>query len=419
MEMPMNKRSFLIIASIALSIGLVFSLGAETGLKPRLSVVTGIEAGQNGGSAFGAENAQTVLAMITAYAIETQAYEVIGTADREAAIKELEFSLSQLAEDANQLRLGKTLAAQRLLSARCGKAGDYFVVQLSLVDVETGAALGGSLGKYRNIGTLLESLRSLVNDCLGLQDAQGQGQLRFITVRNSTEFLNALGSDRVVTLMPGTYDLSQKSDVRTANLTWKDNYDGFYPIVKSVSNLTLRGSGEVEILIAPSYGWVLEFQTSQNLRFQGIRFAHRKPGYCMGGVLRFELCDGIEISDCVLDGSGTYGIELSNGRNLTMNRSRIQNCSYGIMQLFNSNDALFLECEFSKNREFDLIELQGSSNIDFSSCDIHDNSGSALIQSDEASYSVVFTKCKIYKNNLGAAIDTKGRVRFAQCEIGK
>lgn len=404
--------------SLASLIALVAAsaLFAEAAQKPRLSVVAGLEAsGQNGATAFGTENAQTVLAMVSAYAADTGSFLVISSADREAAMKELEFSFSQLAEGANQLKLGKLLAAQRILSARCGRAGDWYVVQLSLVDVETGAVLGNALGKYRNLGTLLESLRSLVNTCLGILPQDEDGKVRFITVRNSTEFLSALGSDRVITLEPGTYDLSDKSDVKSPFLGWKDNYDGFYPVIKSANNLTIRSAqaGAAKIVIAPAYGWILEFQTSRGLRFQGIEFVHKKPGYCLGGVLRFELCDGVEIFDCSLDGSGTYGLELSGSRNFSMDRSRIRNCTYGIMQFFDSSDAFFKDCDFSNNREFDLIALQNSSNVDFSACDIHGNWGDTLVSADGASYGIAFTDCRIYANQVKRIADNKERVRFS------
>jgi hypothetical protein len=403
------------VASIALLSVLV--LGAEPIRKPRLSVVAGLEGGEAGVSAFGAENARTVLSMINAYAIDSEAFTVIGTSDREAAMAELEFSLSSMADDANQLRLGRMLAAESILSARCGKAGDYYVVQLTLVDVQSGAVQGNALGKYRNLGTLLESLRSLVGECIGAEDRDGQGRLRFITVRNAVEFLSALGSDRVITLEPGTYDLSNKSEIKHANLTWKNDFDGFYPIVKSVSDLTIRSSGGARVVIAPSYGWVMEFQTSRGLRFQGVEFVHTKPGYCLGGVLRFELCEGVEIFDCSLDGSGTYGLELSGSRNFSMEKSRIRNCTYGIMQLFRSSDAEFKGSEFTNNGEFDLISLVNSSNVDFSGCSILDNRGDSLVSADGASYGVVFTDCRILGNRVKRISDNQNGVAFVGCTI--
>jgi hypothetical protein len=396
---------------------LVPALCAQNSAKPRLSVVAGIEAvpDQDGSSAFGAENLQAVLSMVTAYAAESGAYELVAAADREAAIAELEFSLSQLAEGSNQLRLGKMLSAQRVLSARCSKAAEYLVVQLSLVDVETGMTLGSSLGRYRNLGTLLDSLRSLTLGCLGIRDRGEEGQLRFISVRNSTELLGAIGSNRVITLQPGSYDLSQKNDIRHANLAWKDNYDGFYPIVKSVENLTIQASGDAEILISPSYGWVFEFQTSRNLRFRGIRFAHRKPGYCLGGVLRFELCEGIEITECSLDGSGTYGLELDRSRGLSMEASAITNCTYGIMQVNDSSDLRFSGCSFTDNREFDLIAFSGSSNADFADCEIAGNSGSSLLSVDGSSFNIGFERCRIADNEAPRDFLQLKGVRFRDC----
>src|SRR4030042_2997679 len=115
---------------------------------------------------FGREAADAVLSVVTAHAAETGVYKVITAAEREKAIKELEFSMSDLADTKSQLRVGKLLSAARILSARCSRAGDYLVVQLSLVDVQTGSITGNALGKYRNLGTLLESARELTAQCL-------------------------------------------------------------------------------------------------------------------------------------------------------------------------------------------------------------------------------------------------------------
>ncbi len=274
---------------------------------------------------FGREAADAVLSVVTAHAAETGVYKVITAAEREKAIKELEFSMSDLADTKSQLRVGKLLSAARILSARCSRAGDYLVVQLSLVDVQTGSITGNALGKYRNLGTLLESARELTAQCLGIETGvRDESRVRFVTVANATELLRELRSNTVVTLRPGVYNLSRKNDVTHANLSWNNNYDGFYPVVKSVTNLTLKSEGDAQIVIDPAYGWVLEFQTSQNLRFERLRFAHTKPGFCLGGVLTFSLCENVQITGCDLEGSGTYGMALDRTFNVTMNGGGIR-----------------------------------------------------------------------------------------------
>lgn len=377
--------------------------------QPVLSVIVSAE------PAFGPENAAAVSSIVTAHVSEIGTYRIVSAAEREAAFKELEFSMSDMADKESQLRVGKLLAAKEILSARCSKAGDYLVLQLSLLDVQTGTVKKSVLGKYRNLGTLLESTRSLVADCFGLDGSREKEGIRFITVTNSTELLHALKSNTVVTLKAGTYDLSEKNDVKHANLSWYDMFDGFYPIIKSVNNLTLRSEGDAEIVIKPSYGWVIDFQTCQNLRFERIRFSHIKPGFCIGGVLRFQLCENVEITGCTLDGSGTYGVELTQTSNFTMSQSRIQNCTYGIAQLYNSQNILFIDSVLTQNQEYTMIDIQNTSNVDFIDCEITRNTGSSLVFVDSSSYSVVFTRTRIANNSVNELFNDRKKIRLEQC----
>ncbi|RPJ07241.1 MAG: hypothetical protein EHM28_07835 [Spirochaetaceae bacterium] len=378
---------------------------------PVLSVIVSAD------GSFGADNATAVLSIITAHVTETGLYRVVSAAQREAAIRELAFSLSDLADAERQLRVGKLLAASLILSAQCSKAGDYQVVQLSLVDVQTGSVVKSALGKYRNLGTLLESARSLVAECLGIAAAKDESGIRFVTVKNSTELLRELKSNTVITLAPGIYNLTGKNDIVHGNLAWEDMYDGFSPVVKSISNLTLKSNGDASVVIDPAYGWVMEFRTGQNIRLERIVFSHTKPGNCAGGVLRFQLCENVDISDCRLDGSGTYGLGLDRTYNLTMNHSVIQNCTYGIMQSDGSRDLLFVDSVFSRNREFTMIEFFNTSNVTFINCVISGNIGQGLVSADTSSFSIVFQRTRFEGNRVGTLFNDRQRIKLEECVV--
>ena len=366
--------------------------------------------------AFGRENADAVLSVVTAHVADTGAYRVITAAEREKAVNELEFSQSDLADPQSQLRVGKLLSAARILSIRCSRAGDYLVVQLSMVDVQSGAISGNALGKYRNLGTLLESARALTAQCLGTgMDEREDGRVRFITVTNATELLRELRSNTVVTLAPGVYNLSRRNDVTHANLSWNDNADGFFPVVKSVTNLTLRSEGDASIVIDPAYGWLFDFQTCRDLRFERLRLAHTTPGFCSGGVLSFSICENIEITGCDLEGSGTYGLVLDRTFNLTMNGGGIRRCTYGAVQLNNSRDVLFIDAAIEENREYSIIGIQKTANVDFIQCVIASNTGSELLWTDSSSYSLNFTRCRFTRNRTKDDVRRNAQARFTDC----
>ncbi|HEQ71762.1 MAG TPA: right-handed parallel beta-helix repeat-containing protein [Spirochaetia bacterium] len=270
---------------------------------------------------FGPENASAVLSVVSATAAETGAFRVVTAAEREAAIRELEFSLSDLA---------------------------------------------------------------------------------------------ALRSNTVVTLTPGTYDLSNRNDVRQPHLSWNDHFDGFYPVITSVSNLTLRGEHDVKIVIHPRYGWIMEFQTGRDIRIENIRFVHTTPGFCLGGVLRFELCKNVSLQNIELEGSGTYGLELTRTNNVTVSGSTVRNCTYGIMECHDSRDILFLDSVFTNNGEFTLIEINHTSNINFIQCEMTDNWGDTLVSADTSSFSIVFTRCTFARNQVHTQFHDRERLRFEE-----
>ena len=70
---------------------------------------------------------------------------------------------------------------------------------------------------------------------------------------------------------------------------------------------------------------------------------------------------------------GIEGITAEYVNNLKCNNSVIRGCSYSIMTLSNCWEFEFNECEFSDNKEFDLINLSECKNVIFSKCNITNN----------------------------------------------
>ena len=86
-----------------------------------------------------------------------------------------------------------------------------------------------------------------------------------IEVRTVDEFLSAIGSDRVIRLMEGEYNLTQAVSYGQSATGefwyWEDGYDGFQLRIFGVQNLSILGSNaEVcNIVTAPRYANVLSW----------------------------------------------------------------------------------------------------------------------------------------------------------------
>lgn len=117
----------------------------------------------------------------------------------------------------------------------------------------------------------------------------------------------------------------------------------------------------------------MSFSNSTNIDFENIIFGHTESGYCTGGVLSFEECNNINISNCSLFGSGTVGIYTFNCNNVLIEKSDIYECTYGLAYIYNSNNIVFEKTKLRKTGEYNLIEISESSNIEFIKCKFEEN----------------------------------------------
>ena len=129
-------------------------------------------------------------------------------------------------------------------------------------------------------------------------------------VRVSTvdEFLAALAPDTVIELAPGTYDLSSASNYAGESGSPYYEWTGVYSEdggtaaeleLRSLENLTIRGSGMTETTIAavPRYANVLKLSSCRGVTLEQLTAGHTtEPGFCAGGVLSFDLCSDISVN---------------------------------------------------------------------------------------------------------------------------
>ncbi len=156
-----------------------------------------------------------------------------------------------------------------------------------------------------------------------------------------------------------------------------DPFDGVQLNLHDIKNLTIRSAkGNMYLLrIQPRYAYVLRFLECSNIRLENLIMGHTEGGYCEGGVVSFEKCENVTIDHCDLYGCGMEGINFSQSSRLRFKNSIIRDCTYQIMTLNTSEDIVFENSLFMRNKEFTQVIISGCNSVYFRECLFHSNQG--------------------------------------------
>ena len=176
------------------------------------------------------------------------------------------------------------------------------------------------------------------------------------------EFLAAIRPNATIVLAEGTYDLSTAADYgkenADPNYAWvavpesDENTPGFELQILGVEGLTIRGAGEGKSTLAavPRYANVLHFLNCDGLRVEELTAGHTQaPGYCNGGVLYFDVCSDLAVSNCGLFGCGTIGVQARDCRGLDVKGCHIYECSYSAVNVHSCQNVLVEACQVERN----------------------------------------------------------------------
>ncbi len=219
-----------------------------------------------------------------------------------------------------------------------------------------------------------------------------------IKVSTVDELLAAIAPDTVIELEAGTYDLTTASDygqdTHSAYYSWNGAYDGFELVLQNMRNLTIRGAGNGETVLAavPRYANVLKFSGCRDVTLEALTAGHTtEPGFCMGGVLSFESCEGVTVDACGLYGCGTIGVQARECHQLTVKGSEIYECSYGAVSVGSCRDVTVEDCDIhdhgTRAGQGDAIfvfDLNYSDGVTIHKNRIHDNRAQVMLNSDYA-----------------------------------
>ena len=234
-----------------------------------------------------------------------------------------------------------------------------------------------------------------------------------VRVKDVDELVAAIGPNTAVELQPGEYALAAASTYGQATgnqyCRWEAASEGGYElIISGVNGLTLLGAGtdETTILAQDRYANVLRFVGCGQLTVSRFTAGHDPaPGYCFGGVLRLEHCNGVAVEGCALFGCGVVGVDAVDCSDVAVTASRIYECSDIAVSAESCRNVTVRDCEIDhngwKNEYFAscLFQSYGGDGFTVDNCRIHDNFAGLLLQCS-TTHAASFTANQVNYNKL-------------------
>lgn len=240
-----------------------------------------------------------------------------------------------------------------------------------------------------------------------------------VKVSNAKEFLEAIGSYKRIILSEGEYNLSKVSERADNEFVGEVDWgDGTEYSVIAAKELIIEGEEgkAVTVLIEPRYANVLAFAKCEHVTLKNLTMGHTTaPGFCLGGVVSLEWCDGVDMENLHLYGCGTYGVKTEHSMNVNVKSSEIYECTYGLTEISYSQNVIFDNCVFRDSGEYDMFSITESSDIGIINSTVKNNKSgvySTFIGAYDSN-NVYFKDCE-FEDNGYFKFTTEG-VRFENC----
>jgi len=262
-------------------------------------------------------------------------------------------------------------------------------------------------------------IRFLKKDLPARMDLMGGSSTLFIAAASADELVRSVGSQRTITLREADYAINTVSGKHLADVSWESDFDGETMTVRGVKNLQIRGAseGRSRVIVTPQYVHVIRFEGCTDISLSNLTLGHEpKQGYCTGGVLHFVGCSNVTVSECDLFGCGTEGLRLDRVDGFVLDRSRIRDCTDGIMSVSDSSGLRFTTCEFTGNREYYGISIHNSKDVTFQGCVIRDNSVNDAVFDIRSSALVRVIGAKIRGNTATALVKKPAVIEMEDIE---
>lgn len=251
----------------------------------------------------------------------------------------------------------------RDLLALLGKNNGMYSMELE--DYLSGKGYDPDIGEF--VESLMREQRLQLEDMQALYDDYGKisaqnpdsANMKTVMVSNMAEFLDALAPDTRVVLKAGSYVAPYEYDGPYAKTRYGET------TLENVDNLVIEGEGEQVVnLLSEAYGYVFRLVGCENVTFKNIRMGHLQE-FCKAGVLYFEDSGNLRILNAILFGSGEWGLETKNVRELVIDKTLIADCSSNALRFFDSREILVTGTNMARNG-VNIVWMENVEEVTFS-----------------------------------------------------
>lgn len=220
-------------------------------------------------------------------------------------------------------------------------------------------------------------------------------------MKSGLEFVEKIRNGSKIELYTTKLSLENIRSSKGNNVYFREVFDGTELVISNIYDFSIIGTSaeKSEIVTAPSYATVINFETSNNISIENVSIGHSpKQGDCDGGVLNFSYCYNINLDNLVLYGCGTYGLELDSCAKVIISNTIIKECTYGILSILNCRNIAFENCIFENNISHDIY-IRNVQGIYFNNCIFKNNSrdffsSEYMINAEDAGYVFEFRNCE-------------------------
>jgi TolB-like protein len=119
-------------------------------------------------SGYSEEELENITELFAGFLLETKQVRVLTRSQWGAILKEYEFQFSGYVADSEIRRLGEALGAQAVITGTMMKLGGNNILNLSLLDIESGEMLSAARKTFASLDEFLDLLPALAQDVINL-----------------------------------------------------------------------------------------------------------------------------------------------------------------------------------------------------------------------------------------------------------
>ncbi len=198
------------------------------------------------------------------------------------------------------------------------------------------------------------------------------------------EFLASIGPNRTIVLTAEDFLLPDSLAVETSYYSFIDQWDdamNFQLVIKNVDNLQIIKKEGAKAHIHSSnniYNEVIRFENCSGIRLVNLNLGHFYAEHCIGPVLVFSDCSDLVFENVRMYGCGAYGVHFMNVKSATLKYCEITECASGLVSMSDSQDIVFLGCDFKNCMIYSDVNHGGgvraikSTRIRFTDCTFRD-----------------------------------------------